>query len=373
MMKELYKRTCYLHIGTTKTGTTAIQSTLDLNRGLLNKKNFFMISNEIRGGNSDYKLSISFRNFYKEPVVCEQLNNLGIYDLKEKNCFSENLKKLYNERIYENPSQNLIITSEQFCFDIIEDPGSLSRCSEFLKSLHFDVVVVVYLRNQFDWILSDYIQNIKDGGLDNLRRYLLYNLVRKPNIYDLYKLISFLQSKSIRLIVRPYEKSLLYRKDLILDFFKNVLGFEESILDQVKMPLQSDSNVSRPDKREIERILEINRAYYAKHSRKISRNESKKLLKIKSAMPLNGSRYTHSNDIQLRLPEKYKLAILSIYSRGNRKLRSKFPYLLNLETSTHHPLLLFRSHLYLKIEYILVVLKRELFCTFRKLSNHLRV
>ena len=69
MKKELYKRTCYLHIGTTKTGTTAIQSTLDLNRGLLNKKNFFMISNEIREGNSDYKLSISFRNFYKEPCI----------------------------------------------------------------------------------------------------------------------------------------------------------------------------------------------------------------------------------------------------------------------------------------------------------------
>ena len=95
MKKELYKRICYLHIGTTKTGTTAIQSTLDLNRGLLNKKNFFMVSNEIREGNSDYKLSILFRNFYKEPFVFEQLNNLGIYNLKEKNCFSEKLKQLY--------------------------------------------------------------------------------------------------------------------------------------------------------------------------------------------------------------------------------------------------------------------------------------
>ena len=90
-------------------------------------------------------------------------------------------------------------------------------------------------------------------------------------------------------------------------------------------------------------------------------------------MPLNEAKYQQSKDLLLRLPKKYKLAIMSIYSRGNRKLRSKFPYLLNLETSTQNPLLLFGSHLYVRIEYIFDVLKRELFCTFRKLSNHLSI
>ena len=243
-----------------------------------------MFSNEIREGNSDYKLSLSFRN-----------------------SFSEDWKKNYIRNVYENQNQNLIITSEQFTIDTIEQPDSLGRCIKFLKDLSFNVVVVIYLRDQIDWILSDYIQNIKGGGRNSLRMYLLHNLVIKPDTYDLYKLIHSIQSQRIRIIIRPYDRSLLYRNDVTLDFFRNVLGFEESILEQVKFASQSDSNVSRPSVEEIDSILRINQAYYVKHGREIPKNEFEKAMLIKKTMILNKSKYTHTNATQLSLPKKYKL------------------------------------------------------------------
>ena len=52
-------KNCILHIGTTKTGTTTIQHSLDCNRKILNAAGYEMLPNKLRQGNSDYLLALS--------------------------------------------------------------------------------------------------------------------------------------------------------------------------------------------------------------------------------------------------------------------------------------------------------------------------
>ena len=53
----------------------------------------------------------------------------------------------------------------------------------FLYSFNFKVNVILFVRNQKEWILSDYIQNVKGGGTYSLEKYLQISLQNESEKY----------------------------------------------------------------------------------------------------------------------------------------------------------------------------------------------
>ena len=141
-------RICLLHIGTTKTGTTTIQHSLDSNRKVLKAAGYEMLPNKLRQGNSDYLLALS----------------------QSKNKSNQETQDIYSKFFTKNKS-NIIITSEQFSVIGATDRDFFKKTFNFLFSFNFKVNVILFVRNQKEWILSDYIQNVKGGGIYSLEKY----------------------------------------------------------------------------------------------------------------------------------------------------------------------------------------------------------
>ena len=68
--------------------------------------------------------------------------------------------------------------------------------------------MILFVRNQKDWILSDYIQDVKGGGIYSLEKYLQISLENESEKYDLYKLISNLKNSEVNLTIRPYLRNI---------------------------------------------------------------------------------------------------------------------------------------------------------------------
>ena len=125
---------CLLHIGTTKTGTTSLQHSLDLNRKILYAAGYEMLSNKLRNGNSDYLLALS---------------------QSKKNSYGD-IENVYRKFISKSKA-NIIITSERFSTIGCLDKDFFKRTFDFISSCDLEIKVILYVRNQKNWILSDYI------------------------------------------------------------------------------------------------------------------------------------------------------------------------------------------------------------------------
>ena len=196
------KRFAYLHIGTTKTGSTTIQASLDVNRPFLRGHNLLVPPNSIRKGNSDYLLALSHRNVRKDYGNLKHFKFLNIKNQKDKKDLEKKVLDDYGRFINGQKRKNIVISDELFFSSNFKDKNCIRNVIKFLNLFDLNCKIVVYLRNQSDWILSDYIQNIKGGGVKNLDEYIL-EVSRTNSSYDLLAMISSLEQNNAELIIRP--------------------------------------------------------------------------------------------------------------------------------------------------------------------------
>ena len=201
-MKKLY-----VHIGTGKTGTTAIQSTL------LGSKNYL--------ANYNVQYAVSGLNGVNHHALC--FNSYAYRTgIKAKDALYIQYNNLRQE-IEVSKCDNIIISSEDF-------PG-LDECQveEFVKYFSdvAEVHVIVYLRRQDLFLESWYAQIIKAGAV-NTRIDSLQAQLEEKNILDYYSLVERWAKKlvSIKNIhVRPFERDLFYKDDIVLEFLK-IMGVD---------------------------------------------------------------------------------------------------------------------------------------------------
>ena len=283
-------RICLLHIGTTKTGTTTIQHSLDINRKILNAAGYKMLSNKLRQGNSDYLLALS----------------------QSKNISDKNIEDLYRKFISRTKS-NVIITSEQFSSLGSFNKDFFKKTFDFLSSCDLEIYVILYVRNQKYWILSDYIQDIKGGGTYSLDKYIKISLEKESYKYDLHKLLCSLRTTSINLIIRPYLKD--FRKwNVKNDFYKSIPNFQPNM--QKLLKNKKDQNTLRPTKSAIDQIILFN-SYRSNIDKKIRissdlKNSFKKVVQALSEM--------YKLEDNLKLCSDLEKQIESIYRDGNNEI-----------------------------------------------------
>ncbi len=230
----------FLHIGTFKTGSTALQFHLHQNRRKLFEQGFYY---------GDY-----FDNYYLHSNLCygllkEALISYGIFEKYKNHPRFLNVAQepeVIINRIKENSSScsNIIISCEAFFADAFRTLVGLRTelsqrlkkdinryMRERLKNLLFtisdDIVIICYLRRQDLFIESQYNQYCKniwygdsDSKLPTFKEFVRYNPIELDYLsvldewHDIFVNAEF--------IIKPYEEA-AFKRDLVSDFYTDVL------------------------------------------------------------------------------------------------------------------------------------------------------
>ncbi|MEQ8757964.1 MAG: hypothetical protein RID09_31210 [Coleofasciculus sp. G1-WW12-02] len=184
--------TVYLHIGTHKTGTSAIQKLLLNNREQLLSKGLF--------------LPLSKGSHHK---LIQKNDNDKDYGLN-----AEKWEALLQE-IRSQESNNIVISSEDF-FRL--DSGLIPKLKDYLSN--YETKIIVYLRRQDNYLISLYCQAVKTAHhWDSLNQHILDN----KYYADYYQRLEPWKQAfgKENLIVRVYEKDQL-SNGLFNDFLKSI-------------------------------------------------------------------------------------------------------------------------------------------------------
>ena len=314
------ERKCYLHIGTTKTGTSTIQSSLHKNRSLLRNQGIQLLPNRLRKGNSDYTLALSQYRERNHLLFNKSLKMLGVFDAESKLNFDKNTEEIYSNFINKT-KKNILITDEQFFSRSFKDNDCILRTVKFLKSHNLNCKIIVYLRSQESWILSDYIQNIKGGGTLSLDDYIS-KVLGKNSSYDLDKFINILEGTNLELIIRPYKRVRYKRWNVINDFYKCIA--KSKITKSNNFKKVKDKNVTYPSKRGIDDIIFFNKSYRSRLDDKLK--SSREMLRVMNNLSSQLSIYSAKDD-PLEISSKNLSLIRSRFEVGNNNLVSKYPIL----------------------------------------------
>jgi hypothetical protein len=215
--------TVFLHIGTHKTGTTAIQRFLDRNRRVLARHGVCYPQ---------------FGSFASHPLAWAMgFSGKRVSDRQRKKLRAR-CERVFQRQISAamKRGHNVVLSSEAFSAFNANRPFALDELGVLLKRHHLtDVKVVCYLRRQDDLVDSIYAERTKDGRpleLDRATKIWRLNYVR------------FLEYFSERfgpenIIIRPFERTQFVDGDLLTDFL-SVLGVDRT--DAYRLPQSKHRN-----------------------------------------------------------------------------------------------------------------------------------
>ena len=213
--------TLYLHIGTPKTGTSAIQKFLPLNKELLEEQGY------------------CYPDFgYRFPGI--GVNRNAHFMVYHKMCGPEEeaeIRKSEDERFYEgldkikelaNTYPNIILSDENIWNGYWKRKNFWSVLKDALTERGIDLKVIVYLRRQDQLIESYWSQQVRETMQKSFQDYVnsdSYNYFKLDYYNQLEKIAAVVGKENI--IVRVYEKQQYEGNGntLISDFLK-VLGLE---------------------------------------------------------------------------------------------------------------------------------------------------
>ena len=183
-----------IHIGTQKTGTSALQYFLSKNRKRL------------------YELGVLYplSGIWKKQIGHHYITQL----IKEEK--SRDLSKVYDDIVEESNDVDIVVLSSE-AFQNVKNPHLL----EPLISQFDQTIIICYFREALDFLASAYRQKVQ---AQDYGESLAYYIFRKHlNYSDLYNRWNQL---SVNFIPRLYERETLKNSNLIDDFLWNVLQIE---------------------------------------------------------------------------------------------------------------------------------------------------
>lgn len=198
-----------------KTGSTALQAFFSNKRQTLKKHGIFVPINSIRAGNY-----LGFSLFKPIPKL---INN-------RLESSAEELYSSIIDEIEASDSTNIILSSEAYFLGLAKNfegssfPGALYNV--LTRRMNFDFKVVVYLRNQIDFIESFYKQAVKSHGFSKQVTEDIYEFIEEYGDMIMYdELINQWADVFGRdnIIVRVYSKDVLVGKNIIPDFL-SIIG-----------------------------------------------------------------------------------------------------------------------------------------------------
>lgn len=217
--------TLYLHIGTPKTGTSAIQKFLPLNKELLEEQGYCYPDFGYRYPGIGIYRNAHFMVYRYKKELCESEEEIEANRKKEDERFIEGLDKIKD---LSETFPNIIMSDENIWNGYIKRKKFWKSLKNGLTERGIDLKVIVYLRRQ-DLVLESYwSQQVRETMQISFQEYVNsdeYGFF-KLDYYDRLKSIAMVVGKE-NIIVRAYEKQQYEGSGntLISDFLK-VIGLE---------------------------------------------------------------------------------------------------------------------------------------------------
>ena len=154
-------KTCILHIGTEKTGTSTIQKFLDSNRKALLKENICYPETPFTRFGSQWEF-VAIAHPY--PWTMDAGQACEIEDDKTLNDFKRNFKESLQKQFSSQPNtETLLISSEHFHSRLLSI-GTIKELKDFLNPWVEDFKIIIYFRRQDKLAVSYYTTQIKSGS-----------------------------------------------------------------------------------------------------------------------------------------------------------------------------------------------------------------
>ena len=213
-----------LHIGTPKTGTTALQLFLRSNEALLNEQGFSYphLSDTLAGGEV-------VNGFLLDSCMYLNANGQRVPDTNH-----EIWRSFWNAVKREIKQKNVIISWEGIALGY-----HASGFFEAVKKEYGNIYVVIYLRRQDQYIESFWNEQVK---VRNMRKSAFHEFVKKHKLTykkQLDEICSIIGKEN--LAVRIYERGQLYGEHRIISDFLYTIGLD---IDYSKCNLPSNVNIS---------------------------------------------------------------------------------------------------------------------------------
>ena len=229
-----------LHIGTEKTGTTSIQEFLKKNRDKLRKKGVYIPQSPMVGnGNHRWIPLIASNDNYSDEFAKIQ-NFKSLEDRKER-VNKKRLELIDECRNAAASCKTLIFTSEHFQSRLsgIEE---IQRLKKLVEKLASSIRIIVYLRDPLKTAVSLLSTAIKGGltwvGLPSPKQQYIEKICNHAQIIRLWQECF----PDAEIIVRRFEKSVLKKEDVVIDFCSQVI--EEFSEDEFELLKRSNETLS---------------------------------------------------------------------------------------------------------------------------------
>lgn len=160
--------TLIVHIGTAKTGSTAIQVALHRQRG------------ELRSHGVAYVHDPGFVNLREVAAACvdddgddDHLDTLGLHDVDARRAFRTEVVDRFRRQVSSAMEderervETVVVSSEHFHSRLVT-PTAVARLADVVRPLADRVRVVCYLRRQVDLFASFYSTHLRNGGCETL-------------------------------------------------------------------------------------------------------------------------------------------------------------------------------------------------------------
>lgn len=209
-------KTLYLHIGTSRTGTTAIQRFCTDNLKFLKENNCCYPVAKYR-----YKYISPRRNgsFLVYNAIVPEGQDVGLYNEKMlDDCFSTLVKSFEN-------CDKVLLSNENLWGRLgLRYTERWDRLKKLSEDENFNIKLIVYLRRQDEWIESSWNQRIKHENYDKTIEEYVEEIIWPLDYYKRLEELSKLVGKE-NIIVRRYEKGQLLDGSSVSDLL-NILGIE---------------------------------------------------------------------------------------------------------------------------------------------------
>jgi hypothetical protein len=199
---------CWLHIGTEKTGSTSIQTLLAGNRVALLARGW--LYPQSAGATKHYNL-VAFG--LDDDRFDGTRRVLGIERRIGLDAFRKRLTASLASEIAASGATHLVLSNELLSTRL-RNSGEIARLKTLCDSIASDTKVIVYIRNQADFLVSRYTNVIWEGGTQE------FDFRGRPAIAD-YALLLDRWSQVFgkeNLVVRRFEREEFPNGDVTRDF-----------------------------------------------------------------------------------------------------------------------------------------------------------
>lgn len=298
-----------LHIGQSKTGTSAIQAFLSLNRVPL--KEAGILYPAVKIGNMELDIAhnaVADALMGKQRFPYLETEDYFTQFFEEARNIDAKLIILSAEHFFQGEPRIWDVANQEEYFDKYKE--KVERLSSYLSG--HDVSIVIYLRPQIDWFSSAISQTIRIEGLigdkklyQNDRQFfeLMKPLLMYSRLLDVWA--DILNPSSF--IIVPYIKNSLYKNSSISDFLYRIK------LNDINLPYASeDVQVNKSLTREyIEVKKKLNKNRNGKNRERVIIRCLEKL----SESSTEGSHYILSDEVKEELCSFVKLENSRLKSR----------------------------------------------------------